>query len=804
MGPLEGEKHGNHARFPKPYPKPYEKRHAGYVARAPPTYRKFSAHAAANTTSGLAGTACQPISQVSSKAGKRLGLLDPHAAESLRRSLLQQGHLTNIVTPTKEPASPASDTSPPRSPTQQKVLSRFAKELERYCLTAGAHGKVALPMSTPTVSASLTTLNTVTELVPYHKQFKAAGLAVMSREQSPQAAKAKHNQSLAYGAGEGTFTPMDRVQIDGSTVTPTEEESSAQDSQAPVPPPKPAGGPPRTRAIRPAANREAKPTTRALLPWFHRKERPVPLRTHSNRPVSRDHIHPSQPRKAEAIVSSPVHIGIIDSYFNSPTPDTPKDNQPEAQTLSSPTPSPSSAASPPVDKPLPKQPSVPRRPIPPRSDRRYMEDTSQWPTSRILVHDKSPLPPPKDKANEAPPEPQYSPPVPPKDSSSYTPSTSPPITTEDTSTPPAPVQNEDRPSVSTIPGSLLHCSESEVTPAETTSSEESQPVPIENENMHSASVSNTSSTPAGGSLTELWPEPIEEDNPPVPAKKHMLHKQDGHQGHAQHHRGRSICNKWRRATGNQQRPVPTTIEEEPEPSPEKPKRRPSKPKEQDDGQAQHGATEEKAKASSLEALPELPFAMKPAVDTTSSFERALNGVIQKLDEMEDRRRYERRLDHEAAQRQTLLEKAKNLPPIPTESAAAKPKEDLKPSPEESQTGVSIDYYDRNIDDRDILLGLKMAICAACDEDLDAWIRSKTGLRLRRFLADLKAFECVPEERKIVAAKPLSRQIRRSRAEAQRLQAERERRRQSQAVRKMFKPCFGGDGQVSPEESVVGT
>lgn len=51
-----------------------------------------------------------------------------------------------------------------------------------------------------------------------------------------------------------------------------------------------------------------------------------------------------------------------------------------------------------------------------------------------------------------------------------------------------------------------------------------------------------------------------------------------------------------------------------------------------------------------------------------------------------------------------------------------------------------DDRDRDIDDRDVLKGLKLAVSAACDEDLDLCIRQQTGLRLRRFLADLKTFE----------------------------------------------------------------
>lgn len=53
--------------------------------------------------------------------------------------------------------------------------------------------------------------------------------------------------------------------------------------------------------------------------------------------------------------------------------------------------------------------------------------------------------------------------------------------------------------------------------------------------------------------------------------------------------------------------------------------------------------------------------------------------------------------------------------------------------------------DNDIDDRDVLRGLKLAVSAACDETLDSWIREKTGLRLRRFLADLKTFEDLERE-----------------------------------------------------------
>ncbi|KAF4975315.1 hypothetical protein FZEAL_7880 [Fusarium zealandicum] len=43
-------------------------------------------------------------------------------------------------------------------------------------------------------------------------------------------------------------------------------------------------------------------------------------------------------------------------------------------------------------------------------------------------------------------------------------------------------------------------------------------------------------------------------------------------------------------------------------------------------------------------------------------------------------------------------------------------------------------------DRDVLRGLHIAASAACDEQIDAFIREKTGLHIRRFLADLTPFE----------------------------------------------------------------
>ncbi|KAI0435592.1 hypothetical protein F4803DRAFT_305532 [Xylaria telfairii] len=55
-----------------------------------------------------------------------------------------------------------------------------------------------------------------------------------------------------------------------------------------------------------------------------------------------------------------------------------------------------------------------------------------------------------------------------------------------------------------------------------------------------------------------------------------------------------------------------------------------------------------------------------------------------------------------------------------------------------------DYDDADIEDRDVIKGLQVAIHAAADDLYDGYIRHKTGLRIRRFLADLKSFEDISD------------------------------------------------------------
>lgn len=315
------------------------------------------------------------------------------------------------------------------------------------------------------------------------------------------------------------------------------------------------------------------------------------------------------------------------------------------------------------------------------------------------------------------------------------------------------------------------------------------------------------------------------------------------------------------------KPQPETIHEEPEPSPDKvksdsPERLPAKtivqrgrppPQTKDTGTV--STTPREYAIQSRRSTPELPFTWKFAVSSPSSFEKALDEVVRKLDQMEEegspayiattatKENYKppqkeklpksatprEKLCHAAALRRRRLASeaassatGSSVPsPAPTPLAESAP--ETKPAKPEAKSkvvgaatmkadslsaeDVTVDHADRDISDRDVLKGLRMAISAACDEDLDVWIRGRTGLRLRRFLADLKTFEDLggdddreagDEDRrgagKVKGERPDlgnglgpgladGQRARTRRAEKRRVEDERERKRQAVLVRK---------------------
>lgn len=712
MGSLDGSD-TEHSNVLRQNPK----RYGSYIVRAPPQARPVS-----NPVSPRPSTArhvqVKRTASIAKENKKRFATLNPLVDTSLQRSLSQQDRLSSIVTPTKAKARP-NPSSPPPENRHRRSLSRFTKELERYCVAASANSKAPLLPSTPTVSESPTTLGTVTELLPYHRQFRAAGLAVTSREQVPRIS------SSIPARGDIRDANVAATQVDGSTVSRSEKDSVSQEPSAPAVPDKVEEGRPSSQPKAQASYSDATPMAMSFLPWSPRKPPPPASRTHGDRRFSKDHIHPSLPTPAEPYLTPGYKLGRLDSYFDTPKPEKSEDEQPATRNTSTSSHI-SSTKSFSVDKPLPEQPPFPRHPVPARNERRRMKNTADWPTAGVLIHDNSPPPPSRDGPMTI-----FSPAVPGKESSSVR-----PWTTEVN-----PVQEPQR----------------------------SPPSPPRDE--------------SGTSY------PVAQKRPEAPPKDRPGKDPESQPGRRQHPE-HLLCNNSYTATGLRRRPtskplpMPTTIREESE------------------------ATEEAEKPPSdqADAIPEADQAPQLSVtlpESSSSFEQALDAVISKLDAMEERRQYERKSELQAARiPPPISDYAQDSRSRVTGSKiSSAPRSERRASTAAQESGsassVAVENSDRGIDDRDILLGLKMAICAACDEDLDAWIRDKTGLRLRRFLADLKAFDTVSSDRKPSSAQPLSRRIRRNGKENRRVQAEGE-RRTGQTSR--WTPCFGGDGQSHIPES----
>lgn len=669
-------------------------------------------------------------------ADNRLAALGPLAEESLSRGMSQQDCLSCLMSPTKSKPLPNPVPDPAQSRDQSRTLARFTKQLEKYSAAVNSDGKPELPRSTPTVSDSPTTLDTVTELLPYHRQFKAAGLAVTSREQMPRIPESTHQRRRATNNRNERQVPMAHVQVDGSTVTPSEQESVPEESAAPhshESEADPSG--PQTQQQGP--NTTATPINKTLLPWFRKKDAPTAVKSHSNRMVSIDHIHPSRATAAEPYLTPSDKLGIIDAYFNSPTPVTSPKKQPGSDNTSLSSSSPHRASSS-VDRTPRKEPPIERQPVPRRSLRRHMEDTSQWPTAGVLIHNNSPSP--EDHENE----------------------------NADIS-----AGMQKRPPV----------------PAKDPTPDRSQPSATAEKVRESAESENRPPVPPKGSHSEHSVVAAKDlETKPATPPKDLPETQSQSQVVSRHHSGQSLRKPWSRVTVLRRKshaklpPVPATIKEEPEATTE-----------------QLGKPSSAQDSQDINIVPQLPTTWSCAVGRSSSFEKALDAVIQKLDDMDERRQYERKIELEAAQEAAAkLEASQDLVSSfssPGGSRSRRPTEEKLGSPAAvpiSDSNESAAHLDRDINDRDILLGLKMAICAACDEDLDAWIREKTGLRLRRFLADLKAFDAVSKDHKPPASQTPRRQVRRTRNETRRLNAERERRRQSMKSKAWKGPCFGED------------
>ncbi|KAK1988779.1 hypothetical protein LZ30DRAFT_447552 [Colletotrichum cereale] len=172
---------------------------------------------------------------------------------------------------------------------------------------------------------------------------------------------------------------------------------------------------------------------------------------------------------------------------------------------------------------------------------------------------------------------------------------------------------------------------------------------------------------------------------------------------------------------------------------------------------------------------DLPSTWKLTMSTSSSLELAMEAASQemeiresKLPESETIRKQSsaEQPQPDAAQEYKYVERTP--PPSSKESFPPPEEQPIRKTFRNDGGSVSQGQDDSNIDDRDVLRGLNIAISAACDEEVDAWIRRKTGVRIRRFLADLKAFETLGDEDE---PDPVRERARKRRADSRKLKTQ---------------------------------
>ncbi|PNP80327.1 hypothetical protein FNYG_06403 [Fusarium nygamai] len=151
--------------------------------------------------------------------------------EAISRNIAQQLQMLSIKNTsvdgrsgTQRPLSRTSDglENESRTPSQREALNRFTQELQRYAEQSDAKGK--LPIHTPTPPRSCTSLHTIAALLPFRSEFKAAGLAITSKDQKK---RSSHRSPVGKHRAMMNQAPPSRVeqqhilQMDGNAGCPS-------------------------------------------------------------------------------------------------------------------------------------------------------------------------------------------------------------------------------------------------------------------------------------------------------------------------------------------------------------------------------------------------------------------------------------------------------------------------------------------------------------------------------------------------------------------------------------------------------
>ncbi|KAF5673976.1 hypothetical protein FCIRC_7907 [Fusarium circinatum] len=151
--------------------------------------------------------------------------------EAISRNIAQQLQMLSIKnttvrgrSDTQQPPSRTSDglENESRTPSQREALNRFTQELQRYAEQSGAKGK--LPIPTPTPPRSSTSLHTIAALLPFRSEFKAAGLAITSKDQKKRSSHWSHvgkHRAMVNQAPPPHIEQQHILQMDGNAGCPT-------------------------------------------------------------------------------------------------------------------------------------------------------------------------------------------------------------------------------------------------------------------------------------------------------------------------------------------------------------------------------------------------------------------------------------------------------------------------------------------------------------------------------------------------------------------------------------------------------
>ncbi|TLS25197.1 hypothetical protein PpBr36_07647 [Pyricularia pennisetigena] len=679
-----------------------------------------------------------------SKREKRFGLADPTVWGSVSRTLSQQHKLSEIISPERsDKSSSILIEAQSRSSSNRKKLNRFTKELERY---NAAHPKP--PDSSSGALPSSPSVKTVSALVPYRCEFAAAGLAVTSKEQKELPhSKASHLSriSLHRQVIRPPGSPI-ASQLNGEAwgrgATPNSNGSSSSSDIRITPP----SGIPGLLAddIFPTPEIERKPKSPPkILPWL--------CYPASETSVSDDKAHDRNNENAPQF-----------KLFHGPTCSVPTAVQTSPRKGKSPsrewaatervaTPGSRSPAKGIVEKNGPG--SMPRRksswkapPIPVKSAARPIERSGprQVLTEHPAISSTKKAIPDHEKCLSG----QH---------------------TEEILTTPPPQSNKLKTRPNTIARQRISQSASNGSPRIIGVKRQPRVLPE-----------------LRSSNTRQQPSPIPEELEASPSStmgfNKPLPKTPPEQQKASPTEQKAINDA--RYTNNTPKQAKDLAEIAPETSP-------------------------KYQRMSARSPPKLPHTWKYAIITDSSFEEALDAVLHKLEALDGAAAAAKMPTLPSATPPHTEQPAPDPPiisiteptpesqdharfglkasvedsPSPAQlnnplSSATAPNNAIKvavnPSPEDKAGGnesdwedqleappackerplapheTFVDQRDRDICDRDVLKGLRLAIEAACDEEFDAWIQNQTGLRLRRFLADLKGFEGLRRDAEAIA------------------------------------------------------